>query len=298
MLRILFAACSIAASAGVAFAEEKPFAPASPPPTMAFVHAVDADKAEIMVVYPVSKPVAQTRYESRERVIDGRKVTELVPITVTTMVTELQMRLWSARSANAIDAKGKALTMKELAKRLKKNDPIVIAASDTVDPAYLKLLKEDAVVLLGPPMTGAVPVQPRPAPPRKNNLTEVEQRVFDLVNAERKKEDLSPLRPNALLMQAARDHSKNMAKQDMLKHELDDKGPADRLDELGYKAFGIAENVAAGQRTPAEAVESWMNSEPHKANILGEKYAEAGVGLATTADGKTYWTIVFAAPAK
>jgi uncharacterized protein YkwD len=133
---------------------------------------------------------------------------------------------------------------------------------------------------------------------KKLTLSAEEQKVVDLTNAERKKAALPPLKPNALLMKAARSHSENMAKQDKLAHELDGKGPETRLDDLGYKSSGIAENCAAGQRAPVEVVKSWMESEPHKANILGEKYTEIGVGLAKTTEGKTYWTLVFATPAK
>jgi len=137
-----------------------------------------------------------------------------------------------------------------------------------------------------------------PPMPKKGGPSEIEQKVIDQTNAERKKAELPALKPNATLMKAARSHSENMAKQDMLAHELDGKGPDARLDDLGYKHLAVAENCAAGQRTPEEVVASWMESEPHKANILGEKYTEVGVGLAKTADGKIYWTLLFAAPRK
>jgi uncharacterized protein YkwD len=131
----------------------------------------------------------------------------------------------------------------------------------------------------------------------KLQLTKEEQEVVDLTNKERKAADLPPLKVNEKLVKAARAHSANMAKQEKLDHTLDDKGPAERLKDIGY-AFNLwAENVAEGQRTAAEVMSSWMDSEMHKANILS-KNVEIGVGVAKSADGKKYWTQVFGSPAK
>ncbi len=40
----------------------------------------------------------------------------------------------------------------------------------------------------------------------------------------------------------------------------------------------LGENIAAGQRTPAEVVDDWMNSPGHRANILNGKFTKLGVG--------------------
>jgi len=127
-------------------------------------------------------------------------------------------------------------------------------------------------------------------------LSKDEQAVLDLVNAERAKEKLSALKANEFLTKAARDHSANMAKQGKLDHTLDDKGPDERVKALGYQFSRVGENIAWGQSTPAAVMESWLSSTDHKANILGE-YTEFGIGYATDADGRRYWTQVFATPA-
>src|SRR5262245_39708734 len=126
-------------------------------------------------------------------------------------------------------------------------------------------------------------------------LAKEEQEVLDLTNKERKDAGLPALKPHPKLFKAARDHSANMAKQGELNHTLDGKGPAERLADVGYKYRHWAENVATGQRTPAEVVKSWMGSEIHKANILSE-HKEIGIGVAKTADGTRYWTQVFGNP--
>lgn len=136
-------------------------------------------------------------------------------------------------------------------------------------------------------------------PARANDeLTADEKRLIELVNVERQKADLPALKANAKLMKAARDHSANMARNKQLAHDLDGKGPGERLKDVGYASGGWGENCAAGQRTPAEAITCWMNSEGHKANILGGNFREIGVALAKAADGTVYWTQVFATPAR
>jgi uncharacterized protein (TIGR03000 family) len=138
---------------------------------------------------------------------------------------------------------------------------------------------------------------PTKTPAGMGPLSKDEQAVLDLVNQQREKAGLGALRSNALLLRAAREHSANMARQDKIGHELDGKGPGDRLAAVGYQSFGWGENVAAGQRTPAEAMDSWMTSEGHRANILGPDFQEIGIGVATSPGGTRYWTQVFGRPA-
>jgi uncharacterized protein YkwD len=130
-------------------------------------------------------------------------------------------------------------------------------------------------------------------------LSKGEQNILDLTNKAREKEELPPLKPNALLCKAAREHSANMAKQGKLDHVLDDKNPADRVKETGYEWASVAENIAYGDDlTPAGAVDLWMNSPPHKKNILNKDYTEIGIGSARNDKGDVYYTQVFASPRK
>jgi uncharacterized protein YkwD len=127
-------------------------------------------------------------------------------------------------------------------------------------------------------------------------LSEDEQALLDLTNAERKKADLPPLTANPKLFEAARGHAANMAKQDKLEHTLDGKTLADRLTAVGYKASRGGENIAGKQRAPRDAVTSWMNSPPHKENMLNKNFTEVGLAVAKNANGDRYWVQVFGAP--
>ncbi len=127
--------------------------------------------------------------------------------------------------------------------------------------------------------------------------TKEEQAVIDLTNAERKKADLPPLAPAPKLTAAARGHAANMAKQDKLEHTLDDKTFADRAKAAGYEYRALGENIAWGAPAPAKAVAGWMDSKPHKENILKAEFTEIGVGVAKNAKGQRYWVQVFGKPA-
>jgi uncharacterized protein YkwD len=130
---------------------------------------------------------------------------------------------------------------------------------------------------------------------QKFKLDAAETKLLELTNAERKKENLPPFKANPKLFKAAREHSKNRAKQEKLAHDLDCKTPFDRIKEAGY-AFGKAgENVAYGSSgfPVADIMKNWMESEGHRANILNEEFTEIGLGIARSENGDVYYTQVF-----
>jgi uncharacterized protein YkwD len=133
-------------------------------------------------------------------------------------------------------------------------------------------------------------------PSKKFELSQEEQKLLDLINAERKNNDLPPLKPNPLLFKVARAHSANMAEQQKMDHELDGKKPSDRLKEAGYKYAYTGENIAKGYRDLQKVVEVWMGSEFHRRNILNELFTETGIGVVRDKDGDPYYTQVFAKP--
>jgi uncharacterized protein (TIGR03000 family) len=146
--------------------------------------------------------------------------------------------------------------------------------------------------------------KPNPDKPKSDGpfddvkMSEMEKAILDLTNAERKKKDLPPLKPNAKLFAAARKHSENMARQEKLAHELDGKKPSDRVKEAGYAGGFVGENVAYGVTTAEEVVAGWMDSEGHRDNILNKNFTEIGVGVGKASDGTLYFTQVFGRPAR
>jgi len=59
----------------------------------------------------------------------------------------------------------------------------------------------------------------------------------------------------------------------------------------GYAVLG--ENLAAGTIGPAEVVEGWLESPPHRKTLLGASYEDLGVGCWEAPTGETYWVADF-----
>jgi uncharacterized protein YkwD len=104
--------------------------------------------------------------------------------------------------------------------------------------------------------------------------------VVSLTNAERAKVGCPALSRNGALDNAAQGHAADMANQNYFSHNsLDGRTPWDRIAQAGYPSnSGRAENIAAGQNSPASVVSTWMNSAGHRANILNCSYRSIGVG--------------------
>ncbi|POM60805.1 SCP-like extracellular protein, partial [Phytophthora palmivora] len=124
------------------------------------------------------------------------------------------------------------------------------------------------------------------------------QQMLDAVNAERSKAGLSALCTNKKLAAAAKRHSDDMAANDFMAHDGSDGSTmSQRVTDAGYEWSAVAENVAAGQEDVASVMESWMNSEGHRANILGADYTMFGTAYAydESTTYKHYWTQDFGA---
>ncbi|AXI08383.1 hypothetical protein CUC15_05320 [Oceanobacillus zhaokaii] len=141
------------------------------------------------------------------------------------------------------------------------------------------------------------PVQEQPAEKKTetNNqnaaLSQFEQEVVELTNQERAKQGLSALQVDTELSKVAREKSKDMASNGYFDHNSPTYGsPFDMMKSFGITYRTAGENIAMGQRTPAEVVEGWMNSEGHRANILNGEYTHIGVGYV---ENGNYWTQQF-----
>ncbi|HUG93950.1 MAG TPA: CAP domain-containing protein [Planctomycetaceae bacterium] len=124
-----------------------------------------------------------------------------------------------------------------------------------------------------------------------------ERAVLELTNARRVQAGLPPLTADPRLVRAARQHSANMARHNTISHTLDGATFVDRLRLAGYAHTAAGENCAQGQPTPAAAVESWMHSPGHRANILNPRYTDIGIGIQVGPGGDRFYTQLFARPA-
>lgn len=117
-----------------------------------------------------------------------------------------------------------------------------------------------------------------------------------LVNAERQARGLGPVVPLRALGEAAESHACDMARRGYFSHESPSgETVMDRVLGQGYGACLIAENIAMGQRGPAQAVRAWMESPGHRRNILLPDAAEYGLGFVVPAPGQgedPFWVLV------
>ncbi|MGW2326999.1 CAP domain-containing protein [Streptomyces sp. NPDC001700] len=129
-----------------------------------------------------------------------------------------------------------------------------------------------------------------------DGLRRLAAEVIALTNAERATARLAPLAPDPRLTTAAQAHSDDMVARDFYSHTSPEGGqPWDRAATAGATHRGIGENIACGQRGPAEVVRGWMNSPGHRANILKADFTHIGIGYATGSRAGTYWTQLFGA---
>ncbi|NUO57238.1 MAG: CAP domain-containing protein [Hamadaea sp.] len=119
----------------------------------------------------------------------------------------------------------------------------------------------------------------------------MENKVFDLVNAERVKAGCGKLRNDARLHKAARAYSALMAEKNFFSHTGPDGSSfVDRIAATGYpRSAAAAENIAYGYADAAAVMKGWMDSSGHRANILNCDLKAIGVGLAYR-KSTPYWT--------
>ena len=122
----------------------------------------------------------------------------------------------------------------------------------------------------------------------------LEQEILALVNAERAKQNLSALTINWELSRVAKLKCEDMRDNNYFSHDSPTYGsPFDMINQFGISYTTAGENIAAGQATAEAVMESWMNSEGHRENILSSEYSELGVGYAEGGTQRTYWVQQF-----
>ena len=121
------------------------------------------------------------------------------------------------------------------------------------------------------------------------------ERARQLINGYRKQHGLKPLIINAALTEAAKLHSRDLAKWDRISHYgSDGSNPWDRVKRVGYKAKVAAENVGTGQASIEEVLKGWEASPGHNKNLLLRDAEHMGIALVQDprTEFKTFWTLL------
>lgn len=120
--------------------------------------------------------------------------------------------------------------------------------------------------------------------------------IIGLVNAERAKVGLEPLVESGRLDKAAQAKTDDEVAKQYFSHESPD-GNGNYtvlIADAGYPYSYAGENLAVKYDNFEQAVEAWINSPTHRANILKPAYKETGIGISigdytyTDEDGKTH----------
>ncbi len=155
------------------------------------------------------------------------------------------------------------------------------------------------IIASNPQVTNAAMIFPgqKLTIPNIQDVKTIENKVISLVNIERAKVGLQPLKTNWEVSRIARYKSQDMINKNYFSHTSPTYGsPFNMMESFGVKFSAAGENIAMGQKTAEAVMIAWMNSPGHKSNILNPTYTEIGVGLAKTANGVCYWTQMFLKP--
>ena len=131
-------------------------------------------------------------------------------------------------------------------------------------PTTLSLFAATLALALGAETT---PQEP------KLKLLPIESNIITQTNQERARYGLPALAVDHSLMKSARGHAEWMTLSRSLMHT----------------SQPVAENIATGQQSSEEAVQCWMNSSGHRANILNPSYRRIGAAAYRTPEGQIFW---------
>lgn len=106
------------------------------------------------------------------------------------------------------------------------------------------------------------------------------QELLNLVNSERARNGLPALILNAKLTNAARQKAAHMFANNYWAHFAPDgTSPWGFIRGQGYNYIYAGENLARGFTTSYDAVQAWMASPTHKANILSSQFKDVGLTI-------------------
>lgn len=111
----------------------------------------------------------------------------------------------------------------------------------------------------------------------------------------------APLTMEAHLRCSARLHSMDMSLMGYFDHtSKSGLSPFARMQQAGYVGSAMGENIAMGQRSPAEVVAGWLDSDGHCSNIMSPMFSQIGIGYYAGASSgwqqSLLWTQNFGSP--
>ncbi len=121
------------------------------------------------------------------------------------------------------------------------------------------------------------------------NSTEIE--TMALINSYRVSIGLNELKEINHISYKSEEHDHYMIANNVVNHNDFVSRSENIMQVLGAKS--VSENIAYNYNSPKAALDAWLKSTTHKANIEGN-FTHFGLSIRVSADGKKYYTNIFA----
>ena len=126
------------------------------------------------------------------------------------------------------------------------------------------------------------------AMPYTYNSTEIE--AMALINNYRVSIGLNELKQINHISYKSEEHDNYMITNNVVNHDDFVARSENIMEVLGAKS--VSENIAYNYNSPQAALDAWLKSPTHKANIEGD-FTHFGLSIRVNADGKKYYTNIF-----
>lgn len=160
----------------------------------------------------------------------------------------------------------------------------------TIELAFSKSVRDSLVFLTNDPSNKSKFVKLNfPSDIGTEIDSDSEEKLLTLLNLERVKRGLEPLKPNTTLTEIARDHSTDMFKRSYFGHlDPDGNDPLSRVAKTELRYESLAENLSYAPDA-LTSHESLLASDQHREAMLSVKYTRVGIGVV---DAKNYGKMV------
>ena len=130
-------------------------------------------------------------------------------------------------------------------------------------------------------------------------LPDTEREMVERSNAFRALQGLPALQPDPALTRAARAFAAFMAQTDRYGHEADGRQPVQRAQAGGYVHCMVAENIGwqfhsggfASSPLARAFVQGWIDSPPHRRNLLAPDATDIAIAVARSAASGRYYAV-------
>ena len=123
------------------------------------------------------------------------------------------------------------------------------------------------------------------------NYNETETQLVTLINDYRVSQGLNALQVVNHISYKSQEHNEYMIDKNVVNHDYFEQRSNNIIHVLGAERVG--ENIAYNYITPESAMQAWMNSPGHKANLLGD-YTHFGISVTVDpVTGRKYYTNMF-----